>query len=44
VDHRVETYPARHGWVLPDTPVYDESAAERHWKELVALFDAKLKS
>jgi carboxymethylenebutenolidase len=44
VDHKIETYPARHGWVLPDTPVYDASAAERHWTELVALFDAKLKS
>lgn len=43
VDHRVETYPARHGWVLSDTPVYDEVAAERHWTELVALFDATLK-
>jgi carboxymethylenebutenolidase len=44
VDHKVETYPARHGWVLTDTPVYDASAAERHWKELLALFDAKLHS
>jgi carboxymethylenebutenolidase len=44
VDHRVETYPARHGWVLSDTPVYDEKATERHWIELLALFDAKLKA
>jgi carboxymethylenebutenolidase len=44
VEHKVETYPAKHGWVLTDTPVYDASAAERHWVELVALFDAKLKS
>jgi carboxymethylenebutenolidase len=43
VEHQVETYPARHGWVLSDTPVYDERAAERHWTELIALFDAKLK-
>jgi carboxymethylenebutenolidase len=44
VEHKVETYPARHGWVLSDTPVYDESAAQRHWTALSALFDAKLKS
>ena len=43
VDHKIETYPARHGWVLRDTPVYDLEAAERHWKTLLALFDAKLK-
>jgi carboxymethylenebutenolidase len=44
VDHRIETYPARHGWVLRDTPVYDDAAAERHWQTLVALMDAKLKA
>jgi carboxymethylenebutenolidase len=43
VDHKVETYPARHGWVLRDTPVYDAAAAERHWETLLALFEAKLK-
>ena len=40
VDHRCETYiDARHGWTMADFPVYDESAAERHWHELLALFD-----
>jgi len=43
VDHKIETYQARHGWVLRDTPVYDAAAAERHWQSLIALFDAKLK-
>jgi carboxymethylenebutenolidase len=43
VDHTIETYPARHGWVLRDTPVHDPAAAERHWTTLVALLDAKLK-
>jgi carboxymethylenebutenolidase len=43
VDHRIETYPAKHGWVLRDTPVYDAAACERHWQTLVALLDAKLK-
>lgn len=42
VDHRIETYPARHGWVLRDTPVYDEAAAERHWRTLTELFAATL--
>jgi carboxymethylenebutenolidase len=42
VDHTVETYPARHGWVFRDTPVYDAAAAERHWQTMLALFDAKL--
>lgn len=43
VDHRIETYPAKHGWVFRDTPVYDAAAAERHWQSLVALLDATLK-
>jgi carboxymethylenebutenolidase len=42
VDHTIETYPARHGWVLRDTPVYDAAAAERHWTTLLALFGAML--
>lgn len=43
VDHRIETYPARHGWVFADFPVYDAPAAERHWQTLLALLDTKLK-
>jgi len=43
VNHKIETYPARHGWVLRDTPVYDAAANERHWQTLLALLDAKLK-
>jgi carboxymethylenebutenolidase len=42
VDHLVETYPAKHGWVPRDTPVHDEAAAERHWQTLFELFDATL--
>jgi carboxymethylenebutenolidase len=44
VEHRVETYQAKHGWVLRDTPVYDEAAAERHWQTLFELLDSKLKT
>ena len=39
VDHRCEIYPgALHGWTMADFPIYDEPAAERHWRELLALF------
>jgi carboxymethylenebutenolidase len=43
VDHRIETYQARHGWVLRDHPSYDAAGAERHWETLVALFDGTMK-
>jgi len=42
VDHTVETYPARHGWVPSDTPVHDAAQAERHWQTLFALLDGAL--
>jgi len=44
VDHKIETYPAKHGWVFRDTPVYDAAASERHWQSLVTLFDGTLKA
>jgi len=44
VDHVIETYPARHGWVPRDTPVHDPAAAERHYETLFRLLDAKLKA
>ena len=44
VDHVIETYPAKHGWVFRDTPVYDAEASERHWRSLLELFAATLKS
>jgi carboxymethylenebutenolidase len=31
VSHTIETYPAHHGFAVPDNPTYDEAAAERHW-------------
>jgi carboxymethylenebutenolidase len=43
VDHTIETYPAKHGWVFSDIPVYDAKESEHHWQTLVALLDAKLK-
>ncbi|HVY89699.1 MAG TPA: dienelactone hydrolase family protein [Hyphomonadaceae bacterium] len=35
-------WPARHGWTMPDGPVYDAVQAERHWEELAALFEGEL--
>jgi carboxymethylenebutenolidase len=43
VDHRIETYPARHGWVFRDIPTYDPAASERHRQSLLALLRAKLR-
>jgi len=42
VDHKIETYQAKHGWVLRDTPAYDAAATERHWQTLIELLDATL--
>ena len=33
----------KHGWVPTDMAVYNKEGAERHWRELVALFDGVLK-
>lgn len=44
VDHVVETYPAKHGWVPGDMPVHDPEEAEHHWRTLIPLFDATLKA
>jgi carboxymethylenebutenolidase len=44
VDAEVTIYRgARHGYVPKDMPVYNEDAAERHWRDLIALFDSVLK-
>ena len=42
VRYRAETYPAAHGWMMPDFPVYDHDAAERGWIEMLALFNRSL--
>jgi len=42
VDHTIETYPAKHGWVFRDIPVYDQACSERHWDTMLGLFRAKL--
>jgi len=43
VNHVVETYEgAKHGFAVPDMPVYNEQAAERHWTTLLSLFSETL--
>ncbi|MBV9076622.1 MAG: dienelactone hydrolase family protein [Methylobacteriaceae bacterium] len=42
VTFRAETYPAKHGWMMPDFPVYDLDAAERGWRALADLFGRTL--
>ena len=45
IDNVVTIYQgARHGYAPPDMPVYDRDASERHWRELLALFDGVLKA
>lgn len=34
----IEVYPADHGWCVPDSPSYDQAAAERTWGRLLALY------
>ena len=38
VRYKIETYPATHGFAVPDFPVFDEPAAERHWAALERLY------
>jgi carboxymethylenebutenolidase len=44
VDHVVETYQAKHGWVPSDTPVHDAAQTERHWQTLLDLFAGTLRA
>ncbi len=43
VRYRAETYPAAHGWMKPDFPVYDEAAAEHGWLKMLAFFERTLR-
>jgi carboxymethylenebutenolidase len=43
VAYQLELYRgASHGFAVPDMPVYDKAAAERHWERLAALFTRAL--
>lgn len=43
VDHVIEVYPARHGFVPSDMPVHDAAATARHWDTMLALFARTLR-
>jgi carboxymethylenebutenolidase len=42
VEHTLVTYPAAHGFAVPDNPTYDDRAAARHWAALQDLFASRL--
>jgi carboxymethylenebutenolidase len=42
VTNTIETYPAFHGFAVPDNPTFDETAAERHWKAMEQLYGSVL--
>ena len=42
VTHTVETYPAAHGFAVPDNPTFDAAAAERHYTALGELYGTAL--
>jgi carboxymethylenebutenolidase len=43
VNHVVETYAgARHGFAVPDLPVFEKGAAECHWTALFTLLQETL--
>jgi len=50
VPAKIEVYPARHGWCVPDmptengAPIYSKPEAERAWSKLVALYKMALAS
>jgi carboxymethylenebutenolidase len=42
VQHQIETYPAAHGFAVPDNPRYDAAAADRHWTATREFFASRL--
>ncbi len=44
VDHTLVTYPAAHGFAVPDNQTYDEEAAALHWAALRDLYASTLRS
>lgn len=38
IDHKIEQYPAAHGFAVSDNPSYDETAAGRHWHATTSFF------
>ena len=45
VEHLIETYPgARHGFAVPDHPMFDPASAERHWNALFKMLGETIAS
>jgi carboxymethylenebutenolidase len=44
VKYTIDTYPAAHGFAVPDNPTYDAAADERHWTALADLYAGHLHS
>ena len=42
IAHRIEFYPAGHGFAVPDNPPYDADADARHWAAMRDTFGAAL--
>lgn len=42
VSYTLETYPAAHGFAVPDMPTHDAEAEQRHWEALQRLYGAAL--
>jgi carboxymethylenebutenolidase len=42
VAHAIELYHAPHGFAVPDLPMYNAKAADRHWETMLALFGESL--
>ncbi|MEJ3657487.1 alpha/beta fold hydrolase [Actinomycetes bacterium KLBMP 9759] len=43
VTYTLETYPAAHGFAVPDNPTHDADAEARHWAAMEELFAATLR-
>jgi carboxymethylenebutenolidase len=43
-EYESKTYPARHGWTVPDNPAYNKPEAERAYGKMMELFKATLVS
>jgi carboxymethylenebutenolidase len=43
VEHRLETYPAEHGFTFPERHCYDKPSAERAWERVFALLERRLR-
>jgi len=40
--HKVEVYPAEHGWMVPGSAVYDAAQAERGWANMLSQYQRAL--